>query len=59
MQLETGPRFPGNSLYGASNQPAGEAGGTTTRFVYGMGTKIAIFFGHVPDYVGGYARKIR
>ncbi len=47
--------LPGNWLLGAWNQPAGEAGGTTSRFVYGLGTETSHILWTRPDYVGGYA----
>ncbi len=47
--------LPGNWLNGAWNQPAGQAGGTTTRFVYGVGTETSHILWTRPQYVGGYA----
>jgi hypothetical protein len=47
--------LPGNWLGGAWQQPAGEAGGTTSRFVYGLGTETSHILWTYPDYVGGYA----
>ena len=47
--------LPGNWLGGAWQQPTGEAGGTTSRFVYGIGTETSHILWTRPDYVGGYA----
>jgi hypothetical protein len=47
--------LPGNWLGGAWQQPTGEAGGTTSRFVYGLGTETSHILWTRPDYVGGYA----
>jgi hypothetical protein len=47
--------LPGNWLGGAWQQPAGEAGATTSRFVYGLGTETSHILWTRPDYVGGYA----
>jgi hypothetical protein len=44
----------GNWLNGAWNQPAGQAGGTTTRFVYGIGTETSHILWTRPLYLGGY-----
>ncbi len=44
----------GNWLGGAWQQPAGQAGGTTTRFVYGAATETSHVLWTRPLYVGGY-----
>jgi hypothetical protein len=44
----------GNWLAGAWQQPAGEAGGTTTRFLYGKGTETSHIMWTRPLYLGGY-----
>ena len=46
--------LPGNWLLGAWNQPLGQAGGTTTRYVYGTGTETSHVLWTRPLYVGGY-----
>jgi hypothetical protein len=46
--------LPGNWLGGAWQQPAGQAGGTTSRFVYGVGTETSHILWTRPQYVGGY-----
>jgi outer membrane protein assembly factor BamB len=45
----------GNWLNGAWNQPTGQAGGTTTRFVYGLGTETSHVLWTRTLYAGGYA----
>jgi hypothetical protein len=46
--------LPGNWLGGAWQQPAGAAGGTATRFEYGVGTETSHILWTRPQYVGGY-----
>ena len=45
----------GNWLNGAWNQPTGQAGGTTTRFVYGLGTETSHILWTRSLYAGGDA----
>jgi outer membrane protein assembly factor BamB len=47
--------LPGNWLAGAWQQPMGQAGGTTTSFLYGVGTETSHILWTRPQYVGGYA----
>ena len=44
----------GNWLGGAWQQPAGAAGGTTSRFLYGVGTETSHILWTRPQYLGGY-----
>jgi hypothetical protein len=46
--------LPGNWLGGAWQQPAGAAGGTTSRFLYGIGTETSHILWTRPQYAGGY-----
>ena len=45
--------LPGNWLSGAWQQPMGSAGGTTSRFLYGIGTETSHILWTRPQYVGG------
>jgi len=46
--------LPGNWLGGAWQQPAGAAGGTSSRFIYGTGTETSHILWTTPLYAGGY-----